>query len=141
MKLFATARLSLRNGLDRRGTITTDGTHTLGDGLRSITATQTLGGTSEASEALQITIDTTPPGGLTNEAPEIAQIDTPYSFNANSPEEGEVVYSLEDAPSGMTINASTGEIAWTPTASQTGPYDYQLHITDKAGNVTSRDSR
>jgi len=140
VKLFADGTLigSATTSTDEV-TITTDGTHTLGDGLRNITAIQTLGGTSEASEALQITIDTTAPAGLTNEVPEIAQIDTPYSFNANSPEEGEVVYSLEGAPSGMTINASTGQIAWTPTASQTGPYDYQLHITDKAGNVASRD--
>ncbi len=118
-------------------TVTTDGTHVLTNGTHSITAVQVLGGTTAPSNALQITVDAAAPGGLTNEMPNTAQVGVAFSFDAASPGEGEVVYSLQNAPSGMSIHASTGAISWTPTAQQVQPYSFSIVLTDNAGNTTS----
>ncbi|MHB8897921.1 MAG: Ig-like domain-containing protein, partial [Thermoguttaceae bacterium] len=118
-------------------TVTTDGTHPLSDGLRNITAVQVLGGTSAASSPLQVTVDATAPT-LTNEVPATVQAATTLSFDAASPEEGQIVYSLQNAPTGMTINASTGAIAWTPTVAQAQPHTFSIVLTDKAGNATTK---
>ncbi|NLS97813.1 MAG: tandem-95 repeat protein [Planctomycetaceae bacterium] len=119
-------------------TITTDGTYTLSDGVHGITAIQTLGGTSEASAALPIMIDTTPPAGLTNQAPDTAQVGVAYSFDADSPEEGAVSYSLVDAPAGMTVDAATGLIDWTPAGDQAVPQSFDVVLADAAGNATAQ---
>ncbi len=120
-------------------TITTDGVQALADGTYDITAVQVLGGTTDPSDALVLTIDATGPSGLTNTAPDTAQVGVAYSFDAESSEEGDIVYSLVDAPDGMTIDASTGEIAWTPTSDQAVPQSFQIALTDEAGNTTTED--
>ncbi len=43
-----------------------------------------------------------------------------------------LVYSLPRAPSGASINAQTGVIAWTPTASQTGTASFIVRVTDQS---------
>ena len=119
-------------------TVTTNGTHTLTDGTHNITAVQALGGTSDPTSALEVTIDATPPSGLTNQVPDTAEVGVAFSFDASSSEEGDVAYSLANAPTGMTINASTGQIAWTPTSEQAEPQSFDIVITDEAGNSISQ---
>jgi len=41
-----------------------------------------------------------------------------------------LTFALNTAPSGMTINATTGLISWTPTASQTGKNDVEVIVSD-----------
>ena len=42
-----------------------------------------------------------------------------------------LTYSLDSAPTGMTINSSTGEIVWTPTEEQgAGDYPVTVRVTD-----------
>lgn len=118
-------------------TVTTDGTHTLSDGVHNITAVQALGGTSDPTDALEITIDTAAPSGLTNQMPETTQAGVAFSFDASSAEEGDITYSLSDAPTGMSIDASTGEISWTPTTGQAEPQSFDIILTDEAGNSLS----
>jgi len=43
-----------------------------------------------------------------------------YKAKAEANPAGTIVYTLVDAPDGMTINAETGEISWTPTEEQAG---------------------
>lgn len=43
-----------------------------------------------------------------------------YSVAAVDPMQSVLTFSLADAPAGMTINSSTGRIAWQPAASQVG---------------------
>ena len=121
-------------------TVATDGETTIADGTCSITATQGLSGNaSEASTAIEITIDTVAPADLDEDPTDIAQVDVLYEFDADSGDEGEegLQYSLSDAPDGMTIDADTGEIRWTPSSDQAVPQDFEILITDAAGNVTS----
>lgn len=47
---------------------------------------------------------------------------TPYSYvvQASDPGGGAVTFALDAAPAGMTVDAATGEIAWTPGYAQEG---------------------
>lgn len=47
-----------------------------------------------------------------------------------------LTYSLEGAPEGMIINAQTGKVGWTPTA--TGPYRFSVRVTNKVGQSDSK---
>ncbi len=121
--------------------INTDGLTTLSDGTHQITARQVTGGvTSEASTALTVTIDTTPPGAIASTAPEYAQVGHDYEFNADSPSEGlaGITYSLSGQPSGMTIDKDTGLIEWTPTLAQAVPQEFEIRVSDTAGNSASQ---
>lgn len=42
-------------------------------------------------------------------------------------------YSLTQAPAGMTINATNGQIAWTPTSAQTGSQAVTARVADPGG--------
>jgi ELWxxDGT repeat protein/VCBS repeat-containing protein len=122
-------------------TVLTDGLTALADGLRSITSVQRFnGGTSEPSTALAVTVDTTAPAGLDTLPPDFPQVYVPYEFDAQSAEEGQegFRYSLVDAPSGMSIDVESGVISWTPALEQAVPQDFEIDITDRAGNVTSQ---
>ncbi|MEM9657745.1 MAG: ELWxxDGT repeat protein, partial [Planctomycetota bacterium] len=121
--------------------VATDGAATLVDGQYSITATQTLSDVEiNATEVLFVTIDSTPPAPFTTAAPEFATVDEPFAFDVDSPDEGlaGVFYSLVDAPTEMTIDPATGQIAWTPGASDAVPQEFQILLTDAAGNATSQ---
>ncbi|OGT19669.1 MAG: hypothetical protein A2V90_05725 [Gammaproteobacteria bacterium RBG_16_57_12] len=52
-------------------------------------------------------------------------------MNATDTEGGTLTFSLDVAPTGMTINASTGLIQWTP--SSTGNYQVTVRVTDLGG--------
>ena len=56
-----------------------------------------------------------------------------YDVNAHDPEGGAVTYILDQAPTGMTINAATGLIAWTPGKNQAGPNDIAVRVEDALG--------
>ena len=47
-----------------------------------------------------------------------AQVGVAYGYDVNASDANgdTLTYSLRQAPAGMTINASTGLIAWTPTS-------------------------
>jgi cyclophilin family peptidyl-prolyl cis-trans isomerase len=63
-----------------------------------------------------------------------------YTVNVQTPEElfttkpAGFAYSLVNQPQGMTINATTGEINWTPAANQAGTYNYEVRATNTSGN-------
>jgi VCBS repeat-containing protein len=126
---------------DGQATITTNGTSSLSNGNHTITAVQTVQGIdSEASASISITVDAAPPAAISNTAPALATINELYSFDAASDDEGEsgMVYSLVDAPTGMTIDAATGQIAWTPTAAQAVPQRFVIRLADAAGNEVTQ---
>jgi ELWxxDGT repeat protein/VCBS repeat-containing protein len=123
-------------------TITTNGTVSLADGVRNITARQaTGGGESSASPALAITIDAAPPAAIVAAFPATTPFGQAFSYNADSPSEGQtgIVYSLANSPTGMTIDPATGVVSWTPTLAQAIPHTFAIRVTDAAGNVTNKD--
>ncbi|XOV82413.1 MAG: putative Ig domain-containing protein [bacterium] len=51
----------------------------------------------------------------------------------NDPEGGALIYSLDLAPAGMSVDPSSGLIAWTPTAAQVGANPVTARVTDEDG--------
>ncbi|WP_254512907.1 Ig-like domain-containing protein [Anatilimnocola floriformis] len=123
-------------------TITTTAISTLASGTYQISATQTLnGGESAKSTALPLVYDKTAPGAFTSTAPTEATDGVAFTYNAQSPDEGQTgyVYSLASgAPAGVSIQSQTGIVVWTPTTAQVGAQTFTIIGTDLAGNSVSQ---
>ena len=61
-----------------------------------------------------------------------------YDVNASDANGDPLTYSLTQAPSGMTINATSGLITWTPTSTQTGNQAVTARATDPGGLFASQ---
>ena len=130
-------------------TITTNGTYTLSDGAHAITATQTLKSqtakignldtsnqllASVASSATSITVDTTAPQ-FTSTAVTSAKVGNAYTYQATATDSsGAVTYDLSQQPNGMTINATSGLINWTPPVTTAATVNVTVEAVDAAGN-------
>jgi hypothetical protein len=94
-------------------------------GSRSARATVTITVTAVANQPPRIT--STPPSSA------VTGVAYSYPVAASDPNGDVLTYSLAQAPSGMTINASTGLIAWTPTAVQAGAQPVSVRVADPGG--------
>jgi FtsP/CotA-like multicopper oxidase with cupredoxin domain len=65
---------------------------------------------------------------------------TPYSYQVVATDaDGDVLtYSLTTAPAGMTINASTGLVSWTPATNQGGANPVALRATDPTARFATQ---
>ncbi len=70
-----------------------------------------------------------------------ARVGDAYSYAAFAPREPCSDYSLTQAPSGMTIDAQSGLISWTPVAGQEGPEDVRVHVAEDGLIIPSGDQR
>ncbi|MCU7815438.1 MAG: putative Ig domain-containing protein [Candidatus Thiodiazotropha sp. (ex Rostrolucina anterorostrata)] len=62
-----------------------------------------------------------------------------YVVQAVDPDIGDqLVFALNSAPAGMSIDAQTGVIAWTPNASQLGTQTVEVVVTDLAGAAANQ---
>ena len=61
-----------------------------------------------------------------------------YTVGAIDAEGDPLTYRLLDAPAGLTINETTGEISWTPTADQTGLQTTVIEVVDGFGGATTQ---
>ncbi|MFM7071599.1 MAG: Ig-like domain-containing protein, partial [Planctomycetota bacterium] len=136
------ATVALFNGATKLGEATASGTtvsiplSNVAPGTYSLTAKQTVSGlTSDASAALQVVIDTTAPT-ISSFAVVTGRVGQAYSYNVASSEEGTAGfrYELVTPPTGMAIDAATGVIAWTPSATQGGNISFGVKAFDAAGN-------
>ena len=118
-------------------TISTSNFAAFGDGTYSVVARQTFEGeTSEISSSITVIYDSDAPASVASTAATTANVGIPYDGELISSEEGNgLTYALLSGPAGATINATTGFISWTPTADQTGPNNFEVTLTDVAGNV------
>ena len=116
----------------------TSGTVALSDGDHEIQAVQVVNGNaSGTSTPLTITVDTSPPSGITNTLPNTAQVGQLYTFDVNSPDEGPTTsYHIENGPAGMTVD-NDGVIDWTPVEAEIGQRSFDIVLEDSAGNTTS----
>lgn len=92
------------------------------------------------TSAASRTAKNTPPTILSNPVV-AASAGAPYAYpvRASDPDAGDaLIYSLSTAPSGMSINAATGAIAWSPSAAQSGNATIKILVTDRNGNFASQ---
>jgi hypothetical protein len=61
-----------------------------------------------------------------------------YAAQATDPDGDPLTYRLTQAPAGMTLDAVTGLISWTPDATQLGNHDVTLTVTDGRGGVATQ---
>jgi hypothetical protein len=80
------------------------------------------------------------PAAATNHAPQFKStpipattVDTLYIYNASAadPDNDTLTFALESGPPGMTIDPSTGKVAWTPTTA--GNFTVILKVSDGKG--------
>ena len=117
-------------------------TSSLSQGVHQFSATQTITGESESAHTanLAVTFDTTAPAAFTSTPPTTATAGTPLTYDAQHPEEGTTNfrYTLVTAPTGVTINPTTGQLAWNPAQSQVGAHNFSISATDAAGNAATQ---
>jgi YD repeat-containing protein len=55
---------------------------------------------------------------------------------ASDPDGNTVAFNLENRPAGMTFNAATGVLNWTPVGAQAGRYDLPITVSDGLSSIT-----
>jgi large repetitive protein len=71
----------------------------------------------------------------------VTNLERPYSYNltATDSDGDTLVWSLDDAPAGMVIDANTGALRWNPTQSQIGTHTIAVRVTDSLGAYTGQE--
>jgi len=95
-----------------------------GHGLVDVTAAYQL---LMAAANSPPTITSTP---VTTATPGVAYV---YTVTATDPDGGPLSYALDVAPAGMSIDAASGVIGWTPSATQVGNSSVQVRVQDTGG--------
>lgn len=99
-----------------------------------VRVTDPSGAANEAVFDLQVVADNLPPVVETvvdrGAAPSVlAEI----QIDASDPDGDPLAYLLTQRPTGMTIEADTGRIRWTPTLQQLGPHPVNVRVRDAVG--------
>jgi bacillopeptidase F len=95
-------------------------------------------GLADALAAYQYLLGAGPansPPAITSTPPTSATEGSPYHYlvSASDPDGDALAYSLDVAPAGMSIDVSSGLIAWTPDGSQVGSHAVTARAADPAG--------
>ncbi|BAZ48519.1 YD repeat protein [Nostoc sp. NIES-4103] len=56
-----------------------------------------------------------------------------YDLKGNDPDGDRLIWSLDNAPSGMVIDPTTGALRWQPQSTQVGDYTVAIRLTDSYG--------
>lgn len=107
----------------------------------TLTATDDRGGTTTRS--FTITVDEV------NEPPAIDPVDdqsveaeAPLTFTVEASDRDipvqDLTFSLQDAPTGAGIDATTGDFSWTPTSDQLGAHVFDLVVSDGVDTATQQ---
>ncbi len=113
----------------------------LGDNTVTVEVSDGNGG--DDSQSFVITVTAAPPNQspVFNSTPSSnAIVDELYSYNAQAsdPESDPLTFSLSVAPAGMTVNANTGAISWTPNQSQLGANSVVVRVDDDEGGFATQ---
>lgn len=104
-----------------------------GDTLRfTITPTDGLAdGTIYQSDTL--VVPNAPPRLLSQPPAQFEAREYRYQVTATDPDSDPLVYRLEQAPAGMTINPATGMVTWPLAGVRPGDYAMKIVVTDSEG--------
>jgi hypothetical protein len=103
---------------------------------------ETLGGfdaSGNATAAVSISQELSNPDvapTITSVANTAASWGNLYHYQVLSTGSPQPIYSLTTAPSGMTVNSSTGLISWTPSSSQLGSFSVTVQASNFAGKTS-----
>ncbi len=61
-----------------------------------------------------------------------------YQITAEDSDGDTLLFSLGASPTGMTINASSGAVAWLPTSSQVGEHKIIVNVSDNNNGIASQ---
>jgi len=61
-----------------------------------------------------------------------------YAVGANDADGDTLSFSLNQAPAGMTIDADTGQMVWTPQPADVGNQDAEVLVSDSAGGFATQ---
>ncbi|MBQ6617506.1 MAG: putative Ig domain-containing protein [Thermoguttaceae bacterium] len=92
----------------------------------------------EMSNALTIDVDTVAPVLADELSNNVMTEGVLFTSTASATDDHDVRYSLVDAPNGMTINAVTGVIRWTPDFNAGVPESITVKAADAAGNFAQK---
>ncbi|NOS79331.1 MAG: hypothetical protein HOP35_15445 [Nitrospira sp.] len=123
------------NGGDFAGMTLNPGPHTL-----TATPFSGLNGTGTPGIPLTVNFTVAGPPVITSQPVTAAMVAEPYVYDleAMTLTGAPLTYSLPVRPAGMTINATTGLISWTPAANQRGNRNVTVRVTDAMGRVTNQ---
>ncbi len=110
----------------------------VGNQAVTVVADDGFGGTATQSYTVVVAAQAANrPPVITSAPPLAAAVGQPYPYQAaaTDPDGDAVLFTLRQAPAGMTIDPATGVIAWTPTAAQAGPQAVTVAAVDPAGNA------
>ncbi|MEM7559107.1 MAG: Ig domain-containing protein [Planctomycetota bacterium] len=65
-------------------------------------------------------------------------VDYRYESTAIDPDGDSLVYSLEVGPDGLSVDAASGAVSWTPNAEQIGVHTVRLRASDGHGGSTNQ---
>lgn len=109
----------------------------------SITASDGFGGLAVQSFSLTVgSLPSNPSAPLITGVPSpTAVVDIVYIYQpiASDPDGDILAYSLTEKPSGMTIDAATGRIEWTPAPAQVGLQGVTLLVADGRGGSSRQE--
>ncbi|MDB9518158.1 putative Ig domain-containing protein, partial [Roseofilum reptotaenium CS-1145] len=110
-------------------------------GTHEITLTVNDGRGGQDSQTFNLTVSNqsqNQPPEITAAPPNSATLGTQYRYQmqGSDPDGDLLLWSLDQAPSGMSIHSTTGEITWTPTIEQLGEQEVAVRLTDSQGSYT-----
>ncbi len=110
------------------------------DGSFVVTLTATDPQGASATDALSITVSNLAPT-ITSSPGTSALEDVAWSYGpaATDPGDDPLTWSLGSAPADMTIDPASGQLDWTPTASDLGENPITLIVDDGDGGTDSQD--
>jgi hypothetical protein len=109
---------------------------TAGSHATSVQVSDGRGGTATQSFTITV-VQTNRAPVITSSAVLGAQAAQPYVYDvdATDPDGDVLAYALAFGPDGMTIDAATGAISWTPTAQQAGVRSALVQVDDGRGGT------
>ncbi|MFB6099637.1 MAG: putative Ig domain-containing protein, partial [Candidatus Nanohalobium sp.] len=102
--------------------------------VATLEVTDNEGATSSASVKVNVTGNSAP--YFTSDPAVTGEVGKAYSYDAEAtdPDGNALSYSLNQSPSGMSIDSDSGKVSWTPSSS--GTYDVEIVVSDGEASVS-----
>jgi hypothetical protein len=89
------------------------------------------------SATLSREISNTPPAIEGQEQFQVSDNDVTFHVRASDTDGDPLMYSLKDAPAGMSIDRETGRVRWVTSPGTTGKVSFTVIVSDRAGGETT----